>query len=146
MISGMSLYIYMCTHTYICMHACQAASVMSDSLQPLSTELFRQGCWSGLLWPSPGNLLDPGIEPGSPAAPALQADPLLLSHQGSPYLNMHINNAHTYIHYMHIKYIVYFKTCYVCYKFKEWSICAHYSIKQITNSSVSFSLTLTTKI
>ena len=33
----------------------------------------RQECWSGLPFPSPGNLLDPGIEPRSPA---LQADAL----------------------------------------------------------------------
>ena len=34
----------------------------------------RQEYWSGLLFPSPGNLLDPGIEPWSPA---LQVDSLL---------------------------------------------------------------------
>ena len=33
----------------------------------------RQECWSGLPLPSPGDLPDPGIEPGSPA---LQADAL----------------------------------------------------------------------
>ena len=33
----------------------------------------RQGYWSGLLFPSPGDLADPGIEPGFPA---LQADAL----------------------------------------------------------------------
>ena len=27
----------------------------------------RQGYWSGLPFPSPGDLPDPGIEPGSPA-------------------------------------------------------------------------------
>ena len=30
--------------------------------------------------PYPGDLPDPGIEPESPASPALQADSLLLSH------------------------------------------------------------------
>ena len=34
--------------------------------------------------PSSGDLPNPGIEPASPVAPALQADSLLLSHQGSP--------------------------------------------------------------
>ena len=38
---------------------------------PLPMEFSRQECWSGLLFPSPGALPDPGIEPGSPA---LQAD------------------------------------------------------------------------
>ena len=33
-------------------------------------------------FPPPGDLTDPGIEAKSPAAPALQADSLLLSHWG----------------------------------------------------------------
>ena len=44
----------------------------------------RQEYWSGLPCPPPGDLSDPRIEPTSPVAPALQADSLLLSHQGSP--------------------------------------------------------------
>ena len=40
---------------------------------PQSIEFFRQEYWSGLSFPSPGDLPDPGIEPGSPA---LQADSL----------------------------------------------------------------------
>ena len=36
-------------------------------------DFSRQDYWSGLPFPSPGNLPDPGIEPQSPA---LQADPL----------------------------------------------------------------------
>ena len=40
---------------------------------PLSMEFSRQEYWSGLPFPSPGDLPDPGIEPGSPA---LQADAL----------------------------------------------------------------------
>ena len=38
---------------------------------PLSMEFSRQEYWSGLLFPSPGDLSDPGIKPGSPA---LRAD------------------------------------------------------------------------
>ena len=38
---------------------------------PLSMGFSRQGCWSGLPFPSPGDLSDPGIESRSPA---LQAD------------------------------------------------------------------------
>ena len=33
---------------------------------PLSMGFCRQGCWSGLPFTSPGDLPDPGIEPGSP--------------------------------------------------------------------------------
>ena len=40
----------------------------------------RKEYWNGLPFPS-GDLLDPGI---GPASPALQADSLPLSHQGSP--------------------------------------------------------------
>ena len=40
----------------------------------------RQEYWSGLPFPSPGDLPDPETEPMSPA---LQANSLLLSHQGS---------------------------------------------------------------
>ena len=40
---------------------------------PPSMGFPRQGYWSGLPFPSPGDLPDPGIEPGSPA---LQADAL----------------------------------------------------------------------
>ena len=40
---------------------------------PLSMEFSRQEYWSGVPFPSPGDLPDPGIEPGSPA---LQAEAL----------------------------------------------------------------------
>ena len=38
---------------------------------PLSMAFPRQGYWSGLLFPSPGDLPDPGTEPASPLSPAL---------------------------------------------------------------------------
>ena len=41
---------------------------------PPSMGFSRQECWSGLPFPSPGDLPDPGIKPRSPA---LQADALL---------------------------------------------------------------------
>ena len=34
---------------------------------PLSMEFSRQDYWSGLPFPSPGDLPNPGIEPASPA-------------------------------------------------------------------------------
>ena len=42
-----------------------------------SMGLSRQEYWSGLPFPSPGDLPDPGIEPGSPAlwADALTSEP-----------------------------------------------------------------------
>ena len=52
--------------------ACQA---------PLMTEFSRQEYWSGLPFPFPGDLPDPGIEPESPA---LQADSLPSEPSESP--------------------------------------------------------------
>ena len=45
----------------------------------------RQEYWSGLPFPFPGDLPDPGIKPVSPA---LQVDSLLLSHRRSPRTNI----------------------------------------------------------
>ena len=49
---------------------------------PLSMKFSRQEYWSGLPLPSPGDLPDPEIEPGSPA---LQADALPSSELSSVY-------------------------------------------------------------
>ena len=53
------------------MVACQA---------PLSMGFSRQEYWSGLPFPSPGALHNPGIEPGSPAlqTDALPSEPQVL--------------------------------------------------------------------
>ena len=59
--------------------ACISHSVVSDSLQHLQHDLpgsSRMGLpsqeyWNGLPFPTPGDLLDPGIEPESPASLAL---------------------------------------------------------------------------
>ena len=47
-------------------------------------ELSRQEPWSGLQFPSPGDLPDPGLEPRSPAT---QADSLPTELSGKPKLN-----------------------------------------------------------
>ena len=48
---------------------------------PLSMGFSRQEYWSGLLFPSPRDLPNPGIKPGSPA---LQADALPSEPLGKP--------------------------------------------------------------
>ena len=52
---------------------------------PPSMGFSRQECWSGLPFPSPGDLPHPGIKPGSPAlwADALPSEPL-----GKPWTTM----------------------------------------------------------
>ena len=42
----------------------------ADHQVPLSMEFSRQEYWSGFPYPSPGDLPDPGIQPGSPALQA----------------------------------------------------------------------------
>ena len=61
---------------------------MSDSLRPhglyqasLSMGFSKQEYWSGLPFPSPGDLPDPRIEPGSPT---LEADALTSEPSGTP--------------------------------------------------------------
>ena len=51
---------------------------------PPSMEFSRQEYWSGLAFPSPGDLRDPGIKPGSPT---LQADALPSEPPGNPRYN-----------------------------------------------------------
>ena len=69
---------------------CVSRSVVSDSLQPsgtvahqapLSMEFFKQDYWSGLPFPTPGDLPHPGTEPRSSA---LQADSLSSEPPGEP--------------------------------------------------------------
>ena len=70
-----------CVCVRVCVCVCVRHSVVSDSATPwtvahqapLSMELSRQEYWRELLFPSPGDLPDPGIESRSPA---LQEDSL----------------------------------------------------------------------
>ena len=79
--------------------------------------ISQQEYWSGLPFPSPGDLLNPGIEPVSPA---LQMDSLYMSHRGSLrilYLYMCVH-THTHI-YIHIHVHIYIHT-HIC-----THICTH---------------------
>ena len=63
----------------------------------LSTEFSRQECWSGLPFPSPGDLPNPGIKPESPA---LQADTLPSEPPGKPQSHYMQNKIHdSYCHF-----------------------------------------------
>ena len=57
---------------------------------PMSMGLFRQECWSGLPFPSPGDLPNPGIEPASeyssPVSPALAGRFFTTTPLGKPHL------------------------------------------------------------
>ena len=72
------------TYTLLCSCCCwitQSCHPTDCNLPGSSVHgISQQEYWSGLPFPSPGDLSDPGIEPMSPA---LQADSLPLSHLGS---------------------------------------------------------------
>ena len=59
-----------------------------DLQAPLSMEFSRQEYWSGLPLPSPEDLPDPGVEPGSPT---LQADSLPTELYIYIYIYIHIS-------------------------------------------------------
>ena len=124
-----------CTHihTYMRVYICMLACVLSHfscvqfcatlwivaHQAPLFMGFSRQEYWSGLPCPPPGDLPDPGVKPMSPVSPALQADSLPLSHQGSPcvyrfiyiHIFLHVNiyfilliifiytHTHTHMHF-----------------------------------------------
>ena len=84
----------LCCHLKLSQHCSLIGSVLVTQLcpapcdpwtiahqPPLFTEFSRQEYWSGLPFPSPGDLPDPGIEAGSPA---LQANSLPSEPPGKP--------------------------------------------------------------
>ena len=64
-----------------------------DHQVPLSMVFSRQEYWSGLSFPSPGDLPEPGMEH---IAPILQADDLPLNHRGSSYKLVVFRNFKVY--------------------------------------------------
>ena len=63
---------------YVCVHACILSRVQVFATPwtvacqaPLSMKFSRQDCWSGLPFPSSGDLPNPGIEPPSLVSPTL---------------------------------------------------------------------------
>ena len=92
------LYLYICVCIWLCIRVCVCVYVcvlVAQSCRlfvtswtvahqtPLSVEFSRQEYWSGLLFPSPEDLPDSGIEPGSLA---LQADSLLSEPPRKPHM------------------------------------------------------------
>ena len=75
-------------------HSAVSDSLWFHGLQPTRLlcpwDFSRQGYWSELPFPSPGDFPDPGVEPGSPA---LQADSLSSEPPGKPKMRKHIAEA-----------------------------------------------------
>ena len=70
-----------CAQSY--MTICHSMTVTLQA--PLSMGFPRQEYWSGLPFPSPGDLPDPGIEPESPKSPALAGGFFTTEPPGKPY-------------------------------------------------------------
>ena len=72
---------YSCSDTNVCVCVCvlvaKSCPTLCDSMDcsppgSLSVQFSRQEYWSGLPFPSPGNLPNPGIKPGSNGCPLFQ--------------------------------------------------------------------------
>ena len=75
----------------VCVCACsQSCPTLCDPMDcscraSLSMEFCRQEYWSGLLFPPPGDLPDPGIEPTSLVSPVLAGGFFTTMLPGKPY-------------------------------------------------------------
>ena len=98
-------------HTQSCPTLCNPTDCSCQA--PSSMGFSRRKYWSGLPFPPPGDLPNPGLKPLSPESPALQADSLPLSHWGSPIM---------YSIYMYTCVCVYLYLVYVCI-YIIYSIC-----------------------
>ena len=67
-------HLYSLDKNYVCACMLSCVRLFVACQDPLFTELSWQEYWSGLPFPSPGNLLNPGIEPRSLVSLALQAE------------------------------------------------------------------------
>ena len=75
----------MCDHAFVCGLSCLTLCDPKDCSPAVSLSIgfLRQEYGSVLLFPSPGDLPNPGIQLVSPAFPALQADSLLAKSSGN---------------------------------------------------------------
>ena len=75
---------------------------------PLSIGFSRQKYWSGLPFPPPGDLPNPGVEP---RPPTLQADALLSEPPGKPHTIVYRLQSHTFVCFMYFgRWVLHTKT------------------------------------
>ena len=84
--------IYVCVLSHSC-HVRLCAILWAVACQaPLSMGFSRQEYWSGLPFPSPGELLNPGIEPESLMSPALAGKFFTTSNTWKAFLTLYCNH------------------------------------------------------
>ena len=105
-----------------CMVVSNSATPWTVAYQaPPSMGFSRQEYWSGLLFPSPGDLPDPGIEPTSPT---LQADTLPSEPPGKfsllerKLLKSSLNQENTFVDEINIRYSI----ASIGYKSSTWKL------------------------
>ena len=86
---SLSLSLCVCVCACVCVLAAQSCPTLCNPMDcspqvPLSMEFSWQEYWSRLPFPSPGDLLNPGIKPSFPVPPALQANSLPSEPPGKP--------------------------------------------------------------
>ena len=80
---------YTCKRKNVCAQSLQSYPTLCDRMNfspPRSSiyDILQARILESVAMPSSRDLPNTGVEPTSPASPALQADSLLLSHRGSP--------------------------------------------------------------
>ena len=66
---------FYCVCVYAVSQLCPTFCGPLDYSPLLSTEFSRQEYWSGLAFPTPGDIPDPEIKPASPALDSFTAEP-----------------------------------------------------------------------
>ena len=80
---------------------------------PLSLGFSRQQYWSGLQWPPPGELPNPGIEPTSLMSPALAGGLFITGTTWEAPLSVYYSRNHiilSYLHWINIQVLFNFKS------------------------------------
>ena len=75
-----------CMLSGVCLTLCDPRTVARQA--PLSMGFSRQKCWSGLLLPTPGDLLNPVLKLESPVAAALTGGFFITEPPGKPSQDM----------------------------------------------------------
>ena len=91
----------------MCVLVAQSSPTLCDPMDSSFHGIFRQEYWSGLPFPSPGDLPNPGVKPGSPA---LQEDSSL---SGPPRIRQYSSIAGVYYQYQ--QHHCWFYTCFWAY-------------------------------
>ena len=81
-----------CVHSLSCVWLFATPWTVTHQTPP-SMEFSRQENWSGLPFPTPGYLLDPGFEPVSPASSAFAGRMFITDTPGKPHLTISFANT-----------------------------------------------------